>query len=191
MNRTPARNSRGGTSGALRSRIGRGITLVESLVCLATVAVTLGTVLPGFGGSVERRRVEGAAAQLETDLYLTRALAVAQNRTLRFEIVGAANGGSCYVVHSGSAGDCACAPQGATCVPGVQVHRSQHFAADAGVRIAANVRSMVFEPTRGTVTPTGTLRVEGPRVAVHQVVNIMGRVRACTPSAQVPGYAAC
>lgn len=189
MNRNPARIFTASTPGAIRRR--RGVTLVESLVCMATVAVTLGTVLPGFGGSVERRRVEGAAAQMETDLQLTRSLAVAQNRTLRFEIVSSADGGSCYVVHSGGAGDCTCAPQGASCAPGVQVHRSNHFAPDDGVRVAANVRSMVFEPTRGTVTPTGTLRIEGPRVAVHQVINIMGRVRSCTPSAQMPGYPAC
>jgi type IV fimbrial biogenesis protein FimT len=72
------------------------------------------------------------------------------------------------------------------------VHRVVHFAADSGVAVAANVRSLVFEPTRGTVTPTATLRVEGARAAVHQVVNIMGRIRSCTPdAAAMPGYKAC
>lgn len=188
MNRTAAART---SPAQARGRSRRGITLVESLICMTILAVTLGSVVPGFSGAVERRRVEGAAAQLKTDLYLTRSLAVAQNRTLRLEIARSADGASCYVVHSGSAGDCTCAAQGAACVPGVQAHRSHHFAADAGVHIAANVRSMVFEPSRGTVTPTGTLRVEGPRVAVHQVVNIMGRVRSCTPSAQLPGYPSC
>ncbi|MBL8342444.1 MAG: GspH/FimT family pseudopilin [Rubrivivax sp.] len=168
----------------------RGVTLVESLICMTMAAVTLGAVLPGFGGALERRRVEGAAAQLETDLQLTRSLAVAQNRTLRFEIA-ANEHGSCYIVHDGSAGDCDCAPHGATCTAGVQAHRIAHYPADAGVAVAANVRSMVFEPLRGTVTPTGTLRVTGGSFAVHQVVNLMGRVRSCSPGGSMPGVPAC
>ena len=168
----------------------RGLTLIESLICVTTLGVTVSTVLPGFGGALERRRVEGAAAQLGTDLHLARGLAVAQNRTLRFELLRDEHG-SCYLVHSGHAGDCTCSPQGAVCAAGIEVHRSAHYAADSGVTIAANVRSMVFEPTRGTVSPTGTLRVEGLRVAVHQVVNIMGRVRSCSPEAVMPGYKAC
>jgi type IV fimbrial biogenesis protein FimT len=172
------------------ARLRRGVTLVESLICMTVVTVTLGAVLPGFGGALERRRVEGAAAQLETDLQLTRSLAVAQNRTLRFEIA-ANEHGSCYVVHDGSAGDCTCAPQGAVCTAGVQTHRVAHYPADSGVVVAANVGSMVFEPLRGTVTPTGTLRVQGSRIAVHQVVNLMGRVRSCSPAGAMPGMAAC
>jgi type IV fimbrial biogenesis protein FimT len=43
----------------------------------------------------------------------------------------------------------------------------------------------------GTSTPTGTLRLVGGRGrAVHHVVNVMGRVRSCTP-AGVPGWRAC
>ena len=168
----------------------RGFTLTEALVCVATLLVALGTSLPDFRSTLERRHVEGAAAQLATDLQLARGLAVAQNRTLRFEIAQSEQG-TCYMVHSGSAGACSCAPQGTVCQPGVEAHRSVHYAADSGVTIAANVRSLVFEPTRGTVTPTGTLRVEGARVSVRQVINIMGRVRSCSPDAAVPGYKAC
>ena len=43
----------------------------------------------------------------------------------------------------------------------------------------------------GTSTPTGTLRLVDSRGrAVHHVVNVMGRVRSCTP-AGVPGWRAC
>lgn len=168
----------------------RGITLVESLICLATIAVTLGAVLPGFGESLDRRRVEGAAAQLETDLQLTRSLAVAQNRTLRFEVARNEHG-SCYVVHAGSAGDCTCAPQGAVCAAGIEAHRVAHYPVDSGVVVTANVGSMVFEPLRGTVTPTATMRVQGENVTVHQIINLMGRVRSCSPGKAIPGVPAC
>jgi type IV fimbrial biogenesis protein FimT len=54
------------------------------------------------------------------------------------------------------------------------------------------VASMRFDPLHGTSTPTGTLRVVGANErAIHHVVNIMGRVRSCSPQAAVRGYAAC
>ena len=40
--------------------------------------------------------------------------------------------------------------------------------------------------------PTGTLRVLGSQGrAVHHVINVMGRVRSCTPLGAMPGYRAC
>lgn len=168
-----------------------GLTLTEMLIVLTTSLVALATAVPDFKQARERRHVEGAAAQLETDIAFGRGLAVAQNRNLRLEI-GSNEHGSCYTVHSGPAGACRCAPQGAVCDAGVELHRVVRFAAGDGVSVSANVRSMVFEPIKGTVTPTGTLRVQGAGgQTIHQIVNIMGRVRSCSPGAAVPGLRAC
>ncbi|MDP1649110.1 MAG: GspH/FimT family pseudopilin [Rubrivivax sp.] len=170
-----------------------GVSLVESLLVMAITAVTLGAVLPGMGTALERRHLEGAAAQLETDVMFTRSLAVAGNRTLRMSFQHDA-GGSCYVVHTGSAGACSCASgsSGATCTDGAAALRSVRFASDAPLQVRANVGSMAFDPTRGTNTPTATLRLLGRDAqAVHLVVNLMGRVRACSPNAAVIGYRAC
>jgi len=168
----------------------RGVTMIEGLICVTVLLLAVSAALPSFGSAREHRRVEGAAAQLETDLQLTRSVAVAQNRTVRFEI-GRDELGTCYVVHDGSAGDCTCSAQGAVCKAGVLAHRHQHYGADAGVTVQANVGSMVFDPLKGTVTPTATLRVEGPNVAVRQIVNIMGRIRSCSPEGAIPGYKTC
>ena len=189
MNRT-ARRAALPTTLARAGRRHAGFTLIECLICVTTLLVGLSAAVPSFEAARERRHVEGAAAQLETDLQLTRGLAVAQNRTVRFEL-GRDDHGTCYVVHTGSAGDCTCSPEGAVCVPGVFALRSQHQAADTGVAIEANVRSMVFEPMKGTVTPTATLRVEGPRTSIRQIINIMGRVRSCSPDGAVPGLKPC
>jgi type IV fimbrial biogenesis protein FimT len=170
--------------------IARGFTLTEALICISTMLVTLTTVLPGFGSALERKRVEGIAAQLETDLQMTRSLAVAQNRTVRFEL-GQEGDSTCYVVHTGAAGDCRCTVQGAVCEGGSVALHQAYIAADTGVALRANVRSMVFDPTRGTVSPTATLRVEGPKASVRQIINIMGRVRSCSPDGAMPGYKAC
>jgi type IV fimbrial biogenesis protein FimT len=127
------------------------------------------------------------AAQLETDLQLARAEAVAANRVLRLSFGPDAAG--CYVLHTGSAQACTCGTDAlgvaaATCSAGTQVLRVAALQDAPGVRLQANVGSMAFEPQRGTVTPTATLRLANARdERVHLVVNLMGRVRACTPSA--------
>ncbi len=170
----------------------RGLTLVELLITLAVSAIVLGAGLPSFGAALARRHLEGSAAQLQTDIQFTRSLAVAQNRTLRmsFESDGTS---SCYVAHSGSAGDCVCSLDGpATCRGDAQAVRSARFDSVSAVQLRSNVRSMVFDPAKGTVTPAATLRLlERGDSAVHLVVNIMGRVRSCTPTPGLGGYAAC
>lgn len=171
-------------------RAQRGFTIVEGLICVTVLLLAVSAALPGFGSARDQRRVEGAAAQLETDLQLTRSLAVAQNRTVRFEIARDDHG-TCYVVHNGAAGDCTCSPQGAVCRAGFQAHRHQHYAEETGVAVQANVSSMVFDPLKGTVTPAATLRVEGARGSIRQVVNIMGRIRSCSPDGAMPGYKPC
>lgn len=170
----------------------QGLSLVESLMALAIAAVATGASLPGFQQALEQRRLEGAAAQLHTDLQLARSEAVAQNRTLRISF-GQQAGGSCYVVHTGGANACTCGPDGEpVCTAGVRALRSVHFPAAAGVQVQSNVGSMVLDPAKGSVSPTGTLRLTGAEGrAVHVVVNIMGRARKCSPGAAVPGYAAC
>jgi type IV fimbrial biogenesis protein FimT len=169
-----------------------GLTLVELLITLSVAAVTLGTALPGFEAARERRHLDGAAAQLKTDIHFVRSLAVAQNRSLRisFERDGT---GSCYVAHSGSVGDCVCSINGeATCRGDAQAMRSVRFASGDALRLQSNIRSMVFDPTKGTNTPTATLQLIGrDDKAVHLVVNIMGRVRSCTPTPGLAGYPAC
>jgi type IV fimbrial biogenesis protein FimT len=169
----------------------RGLTLIETLIALTITLVALATAVPGFQQARERRHVEGVAAQLETDLQLTRAMAVAQNRNLRFE-VGSTPYGACYMVHTGSAGDCTCDRVSATCTAGVTLLRSAHVAAEDGVTLTANVRSTVFDADKGTVTPTATLRVTGARgIEIRQIINVLGRVRSCTPGEPVPGMRAC
>lgn len=173
----------------------RGLTLIESLMSVAVAAVVIGAVLPSFGPAVERRHLEGVAAQLATDLLFARSLAVAQNDSVRVSF-RTGSGGSCYVVHSGGAADCPCATSGPSpgttmCSNGAMASKTTFLAADSPVRVQANVASILFHPALGTSTPTGTVRVVARSgKEIRQVVNIMGRVRACTPNG-VAGYAAC
>ena len=99
-----------------------GITLVETMVVSSVLAVLTGLAAPSFDSSIQRRHLEGAATQLETDIHHARMLAVARNAPLRMSFESGA-GGSCYVVHSGAANQCACAVDGSpvhTVQPGPQ-----------------------------------------------------------------------
>jgi type IV fimbrial biogenesis protein FimT len=168
-----------------------GLTLVEALITLAVSALALGTAAPGFDQLRERRQVEGAAAQLETDIQHARSLAAAQSRPVRMSFEAAADA-SCYVVHTGSAGDCRCSANGeAVCRGSAQALQTVRWDAGTALRVVSNSPSILFDATRGTATPTATIKVQGRHVAIHQVVNLMGRVRSCTPAAPLPGYRAC
>ena len=170
----------------------KGFTLTECLMALAVTATSMGAGLPGFEQALETRRLEGAAAQLETDIAFTRSLAVAQSHSVRMKFQNDANG-SCYVVHTGSANDCRCTGEGqSVCIGAGQAIRTVYFAANGPVVLRSNVPSILFDPTHGTSTPTGTLRVVGrSNKAIHQIVNIMGRVRSCAPAPGLAGYPRC
>jgi type IV fimbrial biogenesis protein FimT len=70
--------------------------------------------------------------------------------------------------------------------------RAVGFPAGHKVQVAANSGSMLFHPDRGTVTPTGTIRLQGNSGdSIQLVVNVMGRVRSCSPKGIVAGLPAC
>ncbi|MFO1294734.1 MAG: GspH/FimT family pseudopilin [Rubrivivax sp.] len=168
-----------------------GFSLTESMAALAVSLVALGSAVPGFETARERRQLEGVAAQLETDLQLARSEAVALNRTVRIAFDADA-AGACYIVHTGGAQQCRCGASGPECAADVAVLRHVRVAAAGGVTLSANVRSMVFAPLEGTVTPTATMRVAGGNGReIRQIINIMGRVRSCSPGARVGGLPAC
>lgn len=166
-----------------------GMTLIESSIVLSIAAVVVGMAAPSFEAARERRQLEGVAAQLETDVMFTRSLAVARNQSLRLSFVTE----TCYVVHAGDIADCRCGADGqARCAGDVEPLRVVQLGADARVTLQSNSASMLFDATRGTVTPTATVQVRAASGAtIRNIVNIMGRVRSCAPAPGLPGYASC
>ena len=175
-----------------RTRRERGITLLEVVAVLAVTAIVVATAVPDLGALIALRRLEGAARNLAADLQFARSEAIARNRSLRLSIRGGVDA-SCWIVHTGAAGDCDCAiATGVVCAPAAIAIRSVVLPAADRVSVAANVASIVFDPLHGTSTPTGTLRLVDFRGrAIHHVVNVVGRVRSCSPAGAVAGYAAC
>jgi len=175
--------------------LSRGVTLIETSIVVAIAAVSMTTVAPSFSGFIENRRVDGVASGLQTDIQFVRQEAVLRNQALRLSFYVTSDY-SCYVAHTGNHADCGCDAGGnATCAAPVQIIKTVALSAADKVSVVANVSSILFDPLHGTSTPTGTLKVTAKSGrAVHHVVNVMGRVRSCSPHTNVPavaGYRAC
>lgn len=169
----------------------RGFSLIEATVVVAVAAVVAAAAVPSLVDFIDGRRLDATATALAADLQFVRTEAVARNTAIRLSIKDAP-GGTCWVVHTGAAAQCRCveAPP-AVCAGGALEIKTVILGANDRVAVQGNVASIAFDPLHGTSTPTGTLRLVDSRGrAVHHVVNVMGRVRSCTPSG-VPGWRAC
>lgn len=169
----------------------RGLSLVESTVVMAVMGVVATAAVPAMNDVVDNRRIESLAVRLASDVQHARSHAVAHNQTVRLSVLR-----SCYVVHTGPASDCRCADAlgdgDAVCEGSARLLTAKAWQSQDTVRVLGPAASLAFDPLLGTVTPTATLRVVGRHGhAVHQVVNVMGRLRSCSPHGAVPGYLAC
>ena len=171
----------------------RGLTLLEMAAALGIAAASVTTAVSGFGGLLQQRKAEGVADELRADLQFIRSESVSRNVGLRFSFERDASGASCYVIHTGSAGSCHClAGEMPVCQAGAQALKAVHVPASTRTQVHANVGSMLFDPTRATVTPTATISVTGTDGRqLHHVVNILGRVRSCAANGSWSGYRAC
>ena len=170
----------------------RGITLVEACAVISIGSILAAAAAPNLLGLIDSRRLDGVATLLATDIQFVRSEAVARNLPVRLSFY-ANTEGSCYVVHTGNAEQCDCDTRGpASCSGDARQIKTVALTAADRVSLQTNVGSVLFDPLHGTSTPTGTLRVIGQKGrAVHHVINVMGRVRSCSPQGAMPGYRAC
>ena len=170
----------------------RGLSLIECCVTLAIASILAGAAIPSFDQSHKKRLLDGTAAELATDLRYVRSEAVARNEGVRigFRTVP---GGTCTMIHTGANAACTCSADGvAECSNGAMLLKSHFYPANGGVSVTANVSSMRFDETNGTVTPTGTVTLAAASgQSLRHVVNIMGRVRTCSPGGTVKDVKPC
>ena len=171
----------------------RGLSLVELLCTLAISALLLGGALPLLNDLRLGQRLQAAAALLETDIHFARSSAISTHQPVRLVVQALQAGGSCYLLHTGASGACECTSlQQARCDAGAQLLRIEVLPPAAGVTLAGLAHPLVFDGRKATVTPTATLRLASrDGRAIHQVVNIMGRVRSCSPAGSVGGLRPC
>ena len=190
MQATPARHP---AAAGHRQPAVRGLSLVE-LLCVLTIGVLLlGGTLPMLNDLRQGQRLQAVAALLETDIHLARSTAISSGRPVRLVVQALDGGGACYLLHTGAPDACDCGPQGqARCDAGTEPLRHEALPAAGGVSLATLPRPLVFDGRKATVTPTATLRLTArDGRAIHQVVNIMGRVRSCSHGGPVAGLRPC
>jgi type IV fimbrial biogenesis protein FimT len=171
----------------------RGLTLIETATTLAIGAVMATSAVSGFSELRQRRQIEGVASELASDLQFVRSEAVARNRNVSISFGTLPGGASCYVIHTGAPSACNCAHAGpALCTGPAEVIKAVRAPAGGRVVIQTKVASMLYHPVRGTTSPAATIHVGTPQGAgLRHVVNILGRVRTCSPAGGLPGYKSC
>ena len=176
---------------ATRRGAPRGFTLVEAAVVVAIGAITLSAAAPSLRATIERRHLDGVATQLAADLHFTRSTALARNEPMRLSFHADA-AASCYLIHTGAKALCSCTGGHAACSGDAALIRSVALPAERNVAVLANVASILFDPLHGTSTPAGTVRaVAASGASVRHVVNVLGRVRSCSPTGAFSGWRAC
>lgn len=170
----------------------RGLSTIEALCVASVAASTLGLASGPWASTVQRHRLQAAATMIEAEVQLARSWATANNRTVRLEVQHVRHG-SWVIVHAGDKGACRKAEDGATqCAAGTPLVSARFHDTSTGVRLANPGLSLAFSASRGTVTPTSTIRLTGSDgVGLNQVVNLMGRVRTCSLPAAWGSHAAC
>lgn len=171
----------------------RGLTLIEASVTLAITAALATSAVSGFSDLRQRRQIEGVAAELASDLQFVRSEAVARNQGVSISFSTTPSGASCYVIHTGPKSACTCAADGAAqCMGAAEPIKAVQAPAGIEVTVQGKASSMNYHPVRGTTSPSATIDIARPQGAgLQHVVNVLGRVRTCSPGASLPGYKAC
>jgi type IV fimbrial biogenesis protein FimT len=148
----------------------RGFTLIELLVALTVAAVLLTIVVPSFTDQLARRKLEGAATELSTDLQFARSQAVAKNTTATLATNA---GGNQYTLTAASS-------------------TFKTVTLDSQLSITPST-TITYDQLRAMATASGAMTVSSTKTSgqLQVVVSPMGRVSMCSPAGGLKGYTAC
>jgi type IV fimbrial biogenesis protein FimT len=162
----------------------RGFTLIELIVTIAVAGVLLALVIPSFTDFFAKRRVEGMATELATDLQYARSEAVARNREALVTF-----GTSCYVVYMAPAS----ATVPTTCTisdPTAVVKAVSVPAASISLTRLNAMVTVIFEPVLGSASNDSGVYPAVAEVAsttgtpwrLQVRLSSQGRVKTCSPA---------
>jgi len=145
----------------------RGVTLIEVLMVVAIMAIVLGFAVPSFSESTARRKLEGVANELATDMQYAKSQAASLSTNV--SLVTTANG---YSI------------SGAASIKTVSL--------DTGVTLT-NPITVTFEPHRSFPDAAATVNLSHPQssATLRVRVDAVGRVLTCSPGGSFPGYPTC
>lgn len=176
-------------------RLQRGFSAIELLIVMVIVSVLASIAVPSFTSMLNRGRVKGAGSDLYTDLQYARSEAVQRNAIVRVGFTTSSTAW-CYVIYTGNAGGCTCGSSASTCTAPSTALKNVASTTYTGVSMATSSGlSIVIEPRQAALDTTGSPGTVTLTSSDNQVmqdeINLLGRVRLCSPSSSVPGYPAC
>jgi type IV fimbrial biogenesis protein FimT len=166
-----------------------GFTIIELMVALVVVAILLVVAAPSLVSLLDKRRLEGNAAELATDIEYARSEAVHRNAA-----VGVVFGANCYTVYvlgTTNATNCTTLGTGAVQLKAVQVSPGLTLTftpTTAGAFIAFDpVRGMAIDAGAGTTDLSGFVDVtsSGGNWQIRNRVTRVGRVKTCSPNGTI------
>ena len=176
------------------TRSARGFTLIELMVVVALASVILTLAVPSFIGMLAKKRLEGLAQELGTDLQYARSEAVQRNAD-----VGVVFGTGCYAIYvlgSTDATDCTTLGTGAVALKTVQLATTSGSAVSVGFTPTVSGAFIAFEPIRGMAAnsagadKSGLVNVTSSagNWQLRAIVTRYGRMKTCSPNASVTGF---
>lgn len=177
-----------------RTARSRGFTMIELMIVVALAAIVLALAVPSFTSTLAKKRMEGVASELSTDIQYARSEAVQRNAPIRLIV-----GSNCYTIHTVGTTDatsCTALGTGGSALKSLTV-----AAGSAGFAFTSNNSKafIEFEPVRGMAADSagadssGWVDVtssSGPWQLRAEVTQ-MGRVRNCSPNSSIPGVPSC
>jgi type IV fimbrial biogenesis protein FimT len=167
----------------------RGLGLPEVLITLVLVTIVAKAGVAHLHDFKQVRQLRAASADWSRVTMSARQWAFAHHQNVRLELVGI--GGTCLVLHTGSRGDCAGCAEEMACKAGTRL-LDRTAPLPPMLQGTATSTSLIWNPGDRTVSPTGTLKLSLPDGrAIHHVVNLVGRLRLCSPGGLVGGLPPC
>jgi type IV fimbrial biogenesis protein FimT len=183
----------------------RGFTMIEMMVTVAVIAVLLTLVGPSMVNYLVKKRVEGAASELLTDMQYARSESVTRNTRVRMSF-----GTYCYVITAQPAAASpasSCSQTGNSTIGTAAAElktRQLQYGSTAGKQIAMTLGFLSggnawieFDPVRGIATfsdgnASGTVDIAGDPGTWQLQTQLctMGRATQCSPNQSVKGYSA-
>lgn len=192
------------SGGRRQAAAGGGFTLVELMVVMAIMAVLVAIALPSARDFVARKRLEGVAQELVTDLRLLKSHQIQSRPDSGTSISFGANSERvCYILYTRGDGDvehCDCglgADQmcGAAGTPGRPVAiRQVDIPTSTGITLAATPTLLTVNSYNGMPMSNRTLSISLRRTGVGEIVvattptgvpsmcsmsGVFGQIRAC------------
>ena len=152
-------------------RSNQGLTLIELMVGVAILATLMLVAAPSFNDSLARRRLEGIANELNSDLQYARTQAISSNASVSLVATTA----TAYSIGTYKT---------------IALPTTCSLAADAPSTLPLTI---TFEANRGTANADASITISctSTTATLRVVTSSMGRVQLCSPSSSFGGYTSC